>query len=197
MRSRVDASSRSDAEPSVPTSASPATPEGRIDDAVDDISADVELGLLERVVQLTPKAFEQIVVQLLTAIGYARHGRSRHTGGPGDGGIDGIILMDRLGLDRIYIQAKRLRLRALLSPDDVRAFGGVMQVRRAHRGVLCTSGRATDETCDIADRLGIRLIVGIELAKLMLEFGIGVRTEVRYVPRVDEDFFENFGRDAD
>ncbi|HEX8114446.1 MAG TPA: restriction endonuclease [Kofleriaceae bacterium] len=194
VRGRVGAAPARDAEAEARADAQPATPDARIREAVKEIRADVELGVLERAAQLRPAAFERLVIQLLVAMGYAARGDWQHTGRPGDGGVDGIILMDRLGLDRIYIQAKRLSPRTSLSPDDVRAFFGALQRRRAPRGVLCTSGRVTDGMRAEAEHMGnVRLIAGDELARLMVEFGLGAQTEQLRLPRLDEGFFEDFG----
>ena len=196
VRAKVGASSSRTAGSEAPPAAETrtATPEVRLREAVNEIRADVALGILERAAQLHPTSFERLVIQLLVAMGYATKGTSQHTGRSGDGGVDGIILMDRLGLDRIYIQAKRLSSRNALSPDDVRAFFGALQLRRAHRGVLCTSGRISDGTHAVAEEMGnVRLIAGVELAGLMVEFGLGIQTEDLRVPRLDESFFEDFG----
>lgn len=161
---------------------------------VNEIRDDVALGILERAAQLHPTSFERLVIQLLVAMGYAAKGTYQHTGRSGDGGVDGIILMDRLGLDRIYVQAKRLLPRNSISPEDVRAFFGVLQLRRVHRGVLCTSGKISEGTYALAEEMGhVRLIGGAELAGLMVEFGLGTQTEEVRVPRLDESFFEDFG----
>jgi restriction system protein len=172
----------------------PATPDARIRVAMGEIEADVRRGILERVAQLRPEAFERLVIRLLVAMGYRGRGDDLHTGRSGDGGVDGIILMDRLGLDRIYIQAKRLATRRPLPPDDVRAFFGALQLRRGHRGVLCTSGRVTAGTRAVAEEMhNVRLIAGDELADLMIEFSLGAQSELLRVPRLDESFFEDYG----
>lgn len=170
------------------------TPVERLRDAAEEIREDVQDKILERAVQLSPRAFERLVVDLLAVMGYAQHGEARHTGRAGDGGFDGMILMDRLGLDRVYMQAKRLRLDSRVDPDDVRAFFGALQMRRAHRGVFCTSGRFSDDTREWAAGLGtVRLIDGSELADLMIEFGLGTQSEVVRIQRLDGDFFERYG----
>jgi len=173
------------------------TAEERIEDAVREIRSRTEVELLERVAQLHPTDFEHLVLELLAAMGYAERGETRHTGGSGDGGIDGVVLMDRLGLDRIYMQAKRVKLGSVVPPDDVRAFFGALEERRAHRGVFCTSGRFSDESRrkTVETRSTIRLIDGRELVALLIEFGLGVQVETIRLPRFDADFFDRFTAD--
>ena len=155
-----------------------------------EIRADVRLAVLERAAQLSTTAFERLVIRLLAVMGYAAKGvrdAAQHTGKSGDGGIDGIILMDRLGLDRIYIQAKRVLLKNTLYPEDVRTFFGALQLRRARRGVLCTSGKVSGGAYAVAEEMGnVRSISGVEFAELMVEFGLGVQAENLHVPRLDE-----------
>lgn len=117
----------------------------------------------------------------------------RHTGGAGDGGIDGEISLDRLGLERVCIQAKRWT--QALGPEVVRDFIGALDTRHAAKGVLMTTGRVTKEARQTAGRASksIVLVDGGELARLMIEHEVGVSRKVVYLPEVDRDYFDEDG----
>lgn len=143
--------------------------------------------------QLTPYQFETLVLALLRAMGYGTSGKVESTTASGDAGIDGVISQDPLGLDRIYVQAKRYALDRNVGRPDMQAFVGALHGQQADRGVFMTTGRFTREALTYADRVGVRIIPigGNELAALMLRHRVGVQS--RYTAtllRVDEDFFE-------
>ncbi len=148
--------------------------------------------LLERVKQTPPAFFEQLVVDLLVAMGYggSRKDAGQAVGGGGDGGIDGIIKEDRLGLDFVYIQAKRWD--GPVSRPTVQAFAGSLEGQRARKGVLITTSRFTNDAEEYVRRIEKRIVLidGEQLAQLMLDFGIGVTEVASYrVQRVDLDYF--------
>ncbi len=167
------------------------TPQERIDTARGEIVADVESTILQRLSNVSPKRFEHIVLQLLAKMGYAGNlGASEHVGGTGDGGIDGILYLDRLRLERVYVQAKRWQ--GSVGEDPVRSFAGAMDLG-ANKGVILTTSTFTPAARKYVEKShkAIRLVEGKELAGLMVEFEVGVQAEVVIrVPKVDEDFFD-------
>jgi restriction system protein len=148
--------------------------------------------LLERVKTCSPRFFETLVVDLVVAMGY---GGSRQdaeaVGRSGDGGIDGTIKEDRLGLDVVYIQAKKWK--GTVGRPDVQAFAGSLDGQRARKGVMITTSQFSQEAKDYVGRIEkkIVLIDGEELAQLMIDHGIGVAEEATYtVKKLDLDYFE-------
>ncbi|MFN3391508.1 MAG: restriction endonuclease [Meiothermus ruber] len=148
--------------------------------------------LLARVKQCSPAFFERLVVQLLVAMGYGGSvaDAGKAVGRSGDDGIDGIIKQDRLGLDNIYIQAKRWE--RTVPSEVVRTFHGSLALQRASRGVIITTSDFSSSAIETAKALGnIVLIDGNTLADFMIEYNVGVTVAARYeVKRVDRDFFE-------
>lgn len=149
--------------------------------------------LLERIADMDPGDFESMVVRVLVAMGYGGSFAEAASvvGRSGDGGIDGIIKEDRLGLDAIYVQAKRWQ--AVVGRPVVQQFAGSLEGARATKGVFITNSTFTDEARKYAGSIGnhIVLVDGDVLAGLMIEYGIGVTVERTYaIPIVDETFFE-------
>jgi len=148
--------------------------------------------LLERVRNVTPKFFEELVVDLLVAMGYggSREDAASVVGRSGDEGIDGIIKEDRLGLDAIYVQAKRWK--DSVGRPDIQRFAGALQGQRARKGVFITTSAFTPDARAYATNLQttIVLIDGKELAELMLDHGVGVSVADTFrVLKLDEDYF--------
>ncbi len=149
--------------------------------------------LRERLAACSPSFFERLVVDLLIAMGYggSRVDAGEVVGGTGDGGIDGIIKEDKLGLDVVYLQAKRWR--DPVSRPTVQAFAGSLDMHRARKGVLITTSTFTSDARDFVTRIEKRIVLidGILLAELMIDHGVGV-TDVRSytVKRVDSDYFD-------
>jgi len=155
----------------------------------------VEDAVLERVKSCSPEFFERLVVKLLTAMGYggtlADAGKA--IGKSGDGGVDGVIKEDRLGLEQIYIQAKRWDSTTVGRPE-IQKFVGALHGRRARKGIFLTTSSFTKDAHEYASSLETKVILidGQELAKFMFDFGVGVSTESTYVvKRIDNDFFED------
>ncbi|GAA1939099.1 restriction endonuclease [Agromyces allii] len=154
--------------------------------------AAVEGEILERVLAVSPRDFEVLVIKLLSKMGYGQHGVVEHSGQPGDRGIDGIISQDPLGLDRIYIQAKRYNGTVVQRPE-IQKFVGALMGAQGDRGVFITSSRFTQGAIEEARRVNARieLIDGDRLAQLMVRHEVGVQADAPIVLyRVDEDFFE-------
>lgn len=171
-----------------------ATPEEQIDAASNLLAAALKADLLARIVEQTPTFFERLIVELLVAMGYggSHEDAARQLGKSGDGGIDGVIDEDRLGLDRIYVQAKRYALGSSVGRPEIQGFVGSLVGLGATKGVFVTTSSFSKQAQDYARSLQQRVILidGERLAELMIEFDVGVR---RYrsveVKRVDEDFF--------
>jgi restriction system protein len=149
--------------------------------------------LLERIAAMDPAGFEFLVVRVLVAIGYGGSYAEAASvvGRSGDGGIDGIIKQDRLGLDAVYIQAKRWQ--GKVGRPEIQRFSGSLDGARARKGVFITNSDFSPDARDYVQGIGknIVLINGPMLADLMIEYGVGVVTERTYVvPKVDQDFFE-------
>lgn len=175
---------------SVPASISPEDLVGR---AVAENRAAVEGELLTRALALAPKDFERLVIRLLEAMGYGRSGMVEHSGRSGDAGIDGIISQDPLGLDRIYVQAKRYALDQTVQRPTIQGFVGALMGAQGDRGVFITTSTFSSGARAEAERVNARieLIDGRRLAELMVRHGVGVQPEtVVTLHQVDEDFFE-------
>jgi restriction system protein len=149
--------------------------------------------LLNRVKQASPSFFEALVLNLLAAMGYAAAKDAiEHTGGSGDGGIDGIVREDRLGLSRIYVQAKRRAGSTPVGIRDIQQFNGALDRKNATKGVYLTTGRFTEEARVEAESSSrrIALVDGERLVALMIEFGIGVRIRETFVVKeIDPAYF--------
>ena len=147
--------------------------------------------LLAVVKAVSPERFEELVVELLVKIGY---GRGRRVGRSGDGGIDGIVTQDRLGFEKVYVQAKRWDT-AQIGEPEIRNFSGSLDPHGATRGVFITTSRFSEtakQTADDAARNNktILLIDGPKLARLMIEYGVGVITRTAYeIKEIDENYF--------
>jgi len=149
--------------------------------------------LLDRVKQSSPAFFEKVVVDLLIAMGYggSLEDAGRTIGRSGDGGIDGVIKEDRLGLDVIYLQAKRWE--GSVGRPVVQAFAGSLEGVRARKGVLITTSGFTAEAKEYVHHIGkkIVLIDGVQLTDYMIQHGVGVGVEVTYtIKRIDNDYFD-------
>ena len=149
--------------------------------------------LLERIKTVSPSRFEELVVELLLKMGYGgtQEDAGQVVGKSGDGGIDGIINEDRLGLDVIYIQAKRWE--ADVGRPEIQKFVGALAGNKANKGVFITSSGFTKEAKGYASQVNHRVILidGPMLAELMMDYDLGVSTkEVYTVKRLDSDYFE-------
>jgi restriction system protein len=168
-------------------------PSERLDAAYREIRTALATDLLDQVKQATPQFFEVLVIDLLVAMGYggSRKDAGEAVGKSGDGGIDGIIKEDRLGLDVMYIQAKRWE--HPVSRPTVQAFAGSLEGVRARKGIVITTSRFTAEAKDYVNRIEKRIVLidGEQLADYMIDFGIGV-TDVStlQINRIDQDYFE-------
>lgn len=183
------------AEPNpAPTSQSDADPIETIQELVEDLRDVASSELLQRLREGTPEFFERAVIQVLVAMGYGgRERRWIHTGKPGDGGIDGVIPQDPLGINNVYIQAKRYAEGNTVQRSEVQGFLGALGGKGMDRGVFITTSTFSAGARDFAEKQvhgKIVLIDGKRLSDLMLQYGVGVQVKERYeVLEIDEDFF--------
>lgn len=171
-----------------------ATPSELIERARRTNRAAVEGEVLKKALTLSPTGFEDLVIRLLEAMGYGRAGSVERTSATGDAGVDGIISQDPLGLDRIYVQAKRYAEDRPIDRPRIHEFAGALLGKQGDRGVFITTSRFAQGAHDEADRINARieLIDGAKLAQLLVVYGVGVQTEETVVLYgLDEDFFES------
>ena len=130
-------------------------------------------------------------MDLLHALGYGINRQDlQRVGRSGDGGIDGIISLDRLGLEKVYVQAKRWQNR--VGRPEVQGFFGALAGRRAKKGVFITTSDFTHDAREFAESVSDQMVIidGKRLTDLMIEFGVGVQHKALRVPAVDGDYFE-------
>jgi len=169
-----------------------ATPEELLDSGYRQLRTALAAELLSQVKLATPAFFERMVVDLLLRMGYGgtREDAGQVLGKSGDGGIDGIIKEDRLGLDVIYIQAKRWE--ADVGSAEIRNFIGALSVHKAEKGVFITTSGFSKSARDTAQKVNSKIVLidGPALAELMIDFGLGVSLVNTYeIKRIDSDFF--------
>lgn len=179
-------------EPSQGVGIDSATPEEAMESAYEQMRSAVADELLERIREQSPAFFEQLVLDVLHGMGYGsrRRDRPERLGRPGDEGLDGVIREDKLGLDLIYVQAKRWE--HSVGRPVIQAFVGALQGARASKGVLITTSTFTADAESYADGVSPRVILvdGKELAELMLDHDVGISTSRQYaVKKIDEDYF--------
>jgi restriction system protein len=171
-----------------------ATPEEQIEAAHRTLNAALRADLLERIRDNSPAFFERVIVELLVAMGYGggHKNAAEQLGRSGDGGVDGVINEDRLGLDRIYVQAKRYAEGNPISRPEVQGFVGSLVGFGANKGVFVTTSSFTKGAIDYVRNLPQRVILidGERLTALMIEHSVGTRLHSRIdIQRLDEDFF--------
>ncbi len=170
------------------------TPDELLRSTVMQIEAALRKEILDRILAGPPAFFEGLIVNLLLAMGYggSRSDAGQIVGRSGDGGIDGVIDQDALGLDRVYVQAKRYAPQNGVTEPEVRAFSGSLGAAKANKGVFVTTSSFTQPAINFAERHPFRIILidGEQLAALMIRHNVGIRTEdTLYLKKIDEDFF--------
>ena len=170
------------------------TPDDLIDAAYNNLNRSLAEELLETLSGMNPYKFEQVVIDLLAAMGYGgfREDAARVTQKSNDGGIDGIINEDRLGLDVIYIQAKRYQ--ATIGRKEIQSFVGALAGKQANKGVFITTSDFKKTANEYANNVSQKVILinGSRLADLMIEHDIGVSTQRTIsIKRIDSDYFED------
>ncbi len=180
-------------EPAMPAVAfNELTPEESIERAHLSLRKDLARELLESIMQCSPAFFELLIIKLMIKMGYggSREEAGKAVGRSGDGGIDGIINEDRLGLDAIYLQAKRWE--GVVGRPEIMKFVGALAGQRATKGVFITTSWFTQDAKDYAlsSQYKVVLIDGERLADLMIEHDLGVSVAATYqLKRIDSDFF--------
>jgi restriction system protein len=167
-----------------------ASPDDRLVQALAEIRQSAEAELLELLAAVSPSFFETIVLDLLHRMGYgANRADLQRVGGSGDGGIDGIISLDRLGLEKVYVQAKRWQ--DSVGRPHLQAFYGALAGQKAKKGVFITTSAYTPQALDFAKSVeGIVLIDGTRLAGLMIDYELGVTARTVKIPKIDGDYFD-------
>jgi restriction system protein len=170
------------------------TPDELLRGIVTEVEAALAKEVLQRILTSPPSFFESTIVALLLAMGYggSREEAGRAIGKTGDGGLDGVIDQDPLGLDRVYIQAKRYKSDLAISEPDIRGFSGSLGAAKANKGVFVTTSYFTKPALEFAERHPFKMVLidGDQLAELMIRHNVGVRVaETILLKKVDEDFF--------
>jgi len=180
---------------SVNTTVEAATPQEALQQAFDELRDSLVNDVLDALFHASPAFFERAVVDLLRAMGYGGAVEDAGTllGGPGDGGVDGAIKEDTLGLDTVYVQAKKWAPDRTVGDREIRDFIGALQLQRARKGVFFTTSDFTKSARDSATRSESRVVLinGKKLAELMVDYKVGVSvTSILELKRLDSDYFE-------
>lgn len=178
---------QNESQPKVTTTESP---DDRLESAIGEIKSSVAAEILEVLSNVSPTYFETIVLDVLHGMGYgAKRSDLQRVGKSGDGGIDGIISLDKLGLEKVYVQAKRWQ--SNVGSPELQAFYGALAGQRATKGVFITSSSFTKAALTFASTVqGIVLVDGSYLAQLMIEHDVGVTSRIIKIPSLDSDYFE-------
>jgi len=169
------------------------TPEERVEASFEDLNGALRQELLERILVMHPAAFEKLIVDLMLAMGYGANGSGERLGRTSDGGIDGVINEDVLGLDIIHLQAKRYATGNAIGVEKIREFAGALDERGATKGVFVTTSHFAPAAIQYAHRSPKRLILidGEELTRLLVRHDVAVRAYRHLVlKKVDTDYFD-------
>lgn len=166
------------------------SPDDRLQTALTEIRASVSSELLDLLLQVSPKYFETVVLDLLHKLGYgASRSDLQRVGGSSDGGIDGVISLDRLGLEKVYVQAKRWQ--GVVGRPEIQGFYGALAGQRANKGVFLTTSSFTAQAVEFARSVErIVLVDGATLASLMMDYEVGVSSQSIRLPKIDSDYFD-------
>lgn len=167
-----------------------ASPDDQLEQALQALRQATADELLEMLLAVTPSRFEVIVLDVLHGLGYGISRQDlQRVGGSGDAGIDGVISLDKLGLEKVYVQAKRWQ--GTVGRPELQAFYGALAGQKAKRGVFITTSSFTAQALDFAKSVeGIVLIDGERLVNLMMDTEVGVTSRTLKVPSLDSDYFE-------
>lgn len=174
------------------------SPQEQIDNAISEMNKVLADELMEEVMKISPYDFEKLIIKLLVAMGYGSMLNNQHavTKKSGDEGIDGVLTADKFGFDSIYIQAKQWKTGSAVGRPEIQKFGGAMMGQGANKGLFITTAKFTAEAAEYARKNLVSKIVlvdGEALARLMIEYDIGVSTVETYrIKKVDTDFFTDF-----
>jgi restriction system protein len=196
FRERAAATSEAQGEPPVPSLEDQnQTPDETMRSAYSQIETALIHDLLERIREAPPDFFERLMVNLLLGMGYggSKENAGRTLGRSGDDGVDGVIDQDALGLDRVYIQAKRYSDGNNIGPGAIRDFFGSLDRHKATKGLFVTTSTFSASARDTAEHLSKRIVLvdGDQLARLMIRHNVGCRVEeTLHIKKIDEEFFE-------
>ncbi len=170
------------------------SPEEKIEQAYISLHTTLKAEILDSLYNVSPSMFERIMVDLLIAMGYGggRLEIGKALGKSGDGGVDGLIKEDELGLDVVYIQAKKYKLDATISRPDIQAFVGSLEGFNATKGVFVTTSSFSNSAREYVQKIHKRIVLldGNDLAELMIRHEVGVRIKENYqLKRIDEDYY--------
>jgi restriction system protein len=167
-----------------------ASPDDRLERALQELRDATAADLLDSLLQVSPNRFEVIVLDVLHRLGYgANRNDLQRVGGSGDAGIDGIISLDKLGLEKVYVQAKRWQ--STVGRPELQAFYGALAGQKAKRGVFITTSGFTAHAIDFARSVeGIVLVDGTRLVHLMMDHEVGVTSRLLRLPTLDRDYFD-------
>ena len=191
---RRDDAAASNSDQTEPESAPAQTPHEALEAAYERLRSELASEILQALKSADPAFFENIVVELLVKMGYggSRKDAGKAIGRSGDEGIDGIIKEDHLGLDSIYIQAKRWE--PTVGRPEIQKFAGALQGQRARKGIFITSSDFSREATEYVSRIDSKIVLidGKSLARLMIDFGVGVSSVATYdIKKIDPDYFAN------
>lgn len=180
-------------EPTFETAAN--TPDENLQTAHKKLEAALAANLLDYIRSASPVFFENLIVDLLIAMGYGgtSEDAGRALGQSGDNGVDGVIDQDPLGVDQIYLQAKRYGSANSVGPGDIRDFYGALSIKKATKGIFVTTSYFTASAAQTAKDLGSRIVLidGPQLAKLMIKYNVGCRDkDVLHIKQIDEGYFD-------
>jgi restriction system protein len=172
------------------TQSAVASPDDRLGEAIAELRRSVAAELLDALASVSPSFFETIVLDLLHRMGYgANRADLQRVGGSGDGGIDGVISLDKLGLEKVYVQAKRWQ--STVGRPEVQAFYGALAGQRANKGVFITTSGYTSQAIEFAKSVErVVLVDGPRLAELMIDHEVGVSARTMKIPKLDSDYFD-------
>lgn len=170
------------------------TPDELLRIGFEQLNNSLTLELLEKLRDGDPSFFEKTIVQLLLKMGYGSSDSSGHVlGGAGDDGVDGVINQDPLGVDQVYVQAKRYKIGSNISSGAIRDFYGALGLKDVTKGIFVTTSEFSKKAKETAGKLGARIVLidGVRLAELMIEHEIGCRVEEIFkISQLDDGYFE-------
>lgn len=186
----VDGAAASD----TPQSNNEATPDEVLRAAHETIMSALASEVLAKLRAASPAFFEEVIVQLLVSMGYGgtAHRAGRTLGRTGDGGVDGVIDQDPLGVDQVYVQAKLYADGNNIGAGAIRDFFGALNLKRAQKGIFVTTSAFSRAAIETADQLGSRIVLidGPQLSRLLVRYNVGCRVETVFeVKKIDDDFF--------
>jgi restriction system protein len=195
FQSRKGTQSGTKEEPLEPIGDADATPDEILRSAHRQITESLAADLLDRIRQSSPQFFEDLIIELLLAMGYGgtSEDAAQALGQSGDNGVDGVVDQDPLGVDQVYVQAKRYAEGNNVGAGDIRDFFGALNLKKAQKGIFFTTSSFSPSATQTAIDLGMRVVLinGQQLAKLMIRYNIGCRDEdILHLKKIDEEFFE-------